>query len=437
MAKVGQLPVDVLARTPGLQKGLKKGQQSMQQFKKVAGNIAAGIAAAFSINAIRNMIDDFAETGDMLQKMSLRTGLSVEALSGLKFAAEQSGASIETLETGVRNMQRVLLDVQQGSSTAATTLSMLGLSISQLQTMSPEQQFLQMATAISRVKDPSKQAALAMELFGRSGTQLLPMLQQGEAGIAKLVEEAKNLGIIMSTENANVAADYVDAMNRLKKSMREIGFALARIIVPALTMVANLIASMGPMLTNLATLILTWTGTFLTANAAIKVMVGLFRTVGTILTSIATKEAFIAGLRQNWVGIAAGITASVATAAVFANQMSEAETSTKRMAMNMQDVEEAVTRAGRAYQRANGFSIRSIHGPGKPAQPRLSGDLAALTPVIRHLSMQEAVKQRMDEERNKLLQDSNAQHKDATKSLRHIAAKQKRKDIDVNKAASF
>ena len=103
----------------------------------------------------------------------------------------------------------------------------------------------------------------------------------------------------------------------------------------------------------------------------------------------------------------------------------------------MHEVEAAVTRAGQAYQRANGFQIRSIHGPGRPAQPRLSGDMAALTPIITHMSMQEAVKQRMDEERNKILSDSNAQHKDATKSLRHIAAKQKRKDIDVNQAASF
>jgi serine/threonine protein kinase len=182
MAKVGELLVDVLARTTGLQKGLKRGETQMQRFKQVAGNVAAGIAAAFSINALRNMINDFAELGDMFDKMSQRTGVSVEALSGLKFAAEQSGASIETVETGIRNMQRVLLDVQQGSSTAATTLQMLGLNIQQLQTLSPEQQFLQMAQAISKVQDPSRQAALAMELFGKSGTQLLPMLQQGEAG---------------------------------------------------------------------------------------------------------------------------------------------------------------------------------------------------------------------------------------------------------------
>lgn len=437
MAKVGELLVDVLARTTGLQKGLKRGETQMQKFKKVAGNVAAGIAAAFSINAVRNMISDFAQAGDALDKMSKRTGLTVEALSGLQFAAEQSGASIETVEMGIRNMQRVLLDVQQGSSTAATTLKMLGLNIQQLQNMTPEQQFIQMAEALSKVKDPSKQAALAMELFGRSGTQLLPMLQQGGAGIEKLVQEAERLGIVMSSDNAQAAADFTDAMNRLKKVMREIGFAIASVIVPALTSAANLVASMGPTFITLGTLVATWVGSFLAANVAIKVMVGLFTALRGIMTAIAVREAFIAGIRQNWAGIAAGIAASVATAAVFSSHMSDAQNSTKQMAMNMNEVEAAVTRAGIAYQRANGFQIRSIHGPGRPAQPRLSGDMAALTPIITHMSMQEAVKQRMDDERNKILQDSNAQHKDATKSLRHIAAKQKRKDIDVNQAASF
>ena len=244
MAKVGELLVDVLARTTGLQKGLKKGETQMQKFKQVAGNVAAGIAAAFSINALRNMINDFAELGDSFDKMSQRTGVSVEALSGLKFAAEQSGASIETVEMGIRNMQRVLLDVQQGSSTAATTLQMLGLNIQQLQTLSPEQQFIQMAQAISQVQDPSKQAALAMELFGRSGTQLLPMLQQGEAGIEALIAEARRLGIVMSEEDAKAAADFTDAMNRLSSVFKGIATQVASVITPILTKLSNLFTSL-------------------------------------------------------------------------------------------------------------------------------------------------------------------------------------------------
>lgn len=291
MAKVGELLVDVLARTTGLQKGLKKGQQSMQQFKKVAGNIAAGIAAAFSINALRNMIDDFAELGDMFDKMSQRTGVSVEALSGLKFAAEQSGASIETLEMGIRNMQRVLLDVQQGSSTAATTLSMLGLSIDNLQTMSPEQQFLQMAQAIAGVEDPSRQAALAMELFGRSGTQLLPMLQQGEAGIEALMQEARRLGIVMSEEDAKAAADFTDAMNRLSSVFKGIATQVASVITPILTKLSNLFTSLDATTRSVVVQIGLFGAAFLAAIYIIPKVISVFRMLVSAYKALATAQA--------------------------------------------------------------------------------------------------------------------------------------------------
>ena len=343
MAKVGELLVDVLARTSGLQKGLKKGQQSMQQFKKVAGNIAAGIAAAFSINALRNMINDFAELGDMFDKMSQRTGVSVEALSGLKFAAEQSGASIETLEIGIRNMQRVLLDVQQGSSTAATTLSMLGLSIDNLQTMSPEQQFLQMAQAIAGVEDPSRQAALAMELFGRSGTQLLPMLQQGEAGIEALMQEARRLGIVMSEEDAKAAADFTDAMNRLSSVFKGIATQVSSVITPILTKLSNLFTSLDATTRSVVVQIGLFGAAFLAAIYIIPKVISVFRMLVSAYKALATAQAVQMALSgpKGWAilagsAVAAGLAiAGVALAMHDVNkEMAELESASTKAAAN-------------------------------------------------------------------------------------------------------
>ena len=343
MAKVGELLVDVLARTSGLQKGLKKGQQSMQQFKKVAGNIAAGIAAAFSINALRNMINDFAELGDMFDKMSQRTGVSVEALSGLKFAAEQSGASIETLEMGIRNMQRVLLDVQQGSSTAATTLSMLGLSIDNLQTMSPEQQFLQMAQAIAGVEDPSRQAALAMELFGRSGTQLLPMLQQGEAGIEALMQEARRLGIVMSEEDAKAAADFTDAMNRLSSVFKGIATQVSSVITPILTKLSNLFTSLDATTRSVVVQIGLFGAAFLAAIYIIPKVISVFRMLVSAYKALATAQAVQMALSgpKGWAilagsAVAAGLAiAGVALAMHDVNkEMAELESASTKAAAN-------------------------------------------------------------------------------------------------------
>ena len=343
MAKVGELLVDVLARTTGLQKGLKRGETQMQRFKQVAGNVAAGIAAAFSINALRNMINDFAELGDMFDKMSQRTGVSVEALSGLKFAAEQSGASIETVETGIRNMQRVLLDVQQGSSTAATTLQMLGLNIQQLQTLSPEQQFIQMAQAISQVKDPSRQAALAMELFGRSGTQLLPMLQQGEAGIEALIAEARRLGIVMSEEDAKAAADFTDAMNRLSSVFKGIATQVASVITPILTKLSNLFTSLDATTRGIVVQIGLFGTAFLAAIYIIPKVISVFRMLIGAYKALATAQAVQMALSgpKGWAilagsAVAAGLAiAGVALAMHDVNkEMAELESASAKAAVN-------------------------------------------------------------------------------------------------------
>src|SRR5262245_48785308 len=77
-------------------------------------------------------VKHFADAGDQLNKMSQRTGVSVESLSELGYAAEQSGADLETLEGGLRKMQRTLVDAAQGSKSANETLHTLGLSIKDL-----------------------------------------------------------------------------------------------------------------------------------------------------------------------------------------------------------------------------------------------------------------------------------------------------------------
>ncbi len=319
MALIGELAVNVVARTGGMSAGLNRAQKDLKRFQGVASNIAAGIAGAFSIYAIRGMINDFADLGDMFDKMSQRTGVSVEALSGLKFAAEQSGASIETVETGIRNMQRVLLDVQQGSTTAAKTLQMLGLNINELKTLSPEQQFLEMAQAIAGVEDPSRQAALAMELFGRSGTQLLPMLRQGEAGIEQLMAEAKRLGIVMSEEDAKAAADFTDAMNRLSKVFQGIATQLASVITPLLTKLSNTFTSLDSGTRTLVVNIGLFSTAFLGALMIIPKVIGIFKMLIGAYRALATAQAIQQALSgpKGWAVLAASaVVAGVAVAGV-------------------------------------------------------------------------------------------------------------------------
>ncbi len=177
----------------------------------------------------------FMTIGDQLDKMSARTGVSTNALSELGFAAEQSGANIETIEKSIRKMQKTIADAATGEKTYVDALKAVGLSYQQLAGLSPEKQFEAIASGINAIDDPTMKAAAAVEIFGRSGTQLIPMLGDMKA----LREEAKRLGLSIGPEQAKAAAALTDAWNRVKRSFGAIAVAIGSELAPMLTGLAE------------------------------------------------------------------------------------------------------------------------------------------------------------------------------------------------------
>ena len=198
-----------------LKSGLSRLKRQLKAFAIGAakmGAVAGAAIAGFTAIAIKK----FADFGDMLNKMSARTGLAVESLSQLKFAAEQSGAGINDIEKAVKRMSAAIYDATNGSKESVDALAQLGLTADQLNRMAPEEQFEAIAKALARIEGASKRAALAQKLFGRSGTQLLPML----GNMDKLTEQADRLGLTMSTEAAQAAADITDAVNTIQSAWK-------------------------------------------------------------------------------------------------------------------------------------------------------------------------------------------------------------------------
>lgn len=219
-----------------LSAGLRRAQRRLRAFGqglRTAGTQLTGIGAS-AVTSLLATVKVFTAAGDALDKMSLRTGVSVEALSELGFAAEQTGADLQTLENGIRVMQRTLNDAERGLSTATDALDDLGLTAGQLRGLSPEEQFKTLAEAISRVEDPSKRAAIAMQVFGRSGTRLLPLLENGVAGIEALQEQARRLGLTISTQTARDAAELNDTLNILWRVVKQGAFVIGGALAPTL-----------------------------------------------------------------------------------------------------------------------------------------------------------------------------------------------------------
>ena len=217
--RAGRAFVELFADDSKLVRGLRAAEKRLRDFGKRIRAFGLRLAAIGSaiVAPMLLAVRAFTTAGDRLAKMSLRTGMSVETLSALSFAAEQSGATLEALETSVARMQRTIDDAGRGLATAKDALNRLGLSFAALRKLAPEQQFLLIGERLSYVQDASERAALAMVIFGRSGTALLPLLEQGADGVRRLMNEARELGIVMSKEDAEAAVRWADAQNRLKR----------------------------------------------------------------------------------------------------------------------------------------------------------------------------------------------------------------------------
>lgn len=243
--RAGQAFVELFADDRRLVRGLQAASKRLAAWGRsvtAAGQkmLTAGMAA---VGGLLGATKVFAGMGDTIQKMSLRTGVSAESLSELGFAAEQSGADLATLEGGLRRMQRVIGDAADGSQTAVDALAALGLSAGGLAGLSPEEQFKLIADRIAGIEDPTLKAAAAMEIFGRSGTQLLPLMQDGAAGIEALQQQARELGLTISGEDANAAAALADAMNVLWRVFKQGVFTIGSALAPALQNFAERAAS--------------------------------------------------------------------------------------------------------------------------------------------------------------------------------------------------
>ena len=161
----------------------------------VAASLVAGASAALNY-------------ADSLTKLSDRTSISVEGLQQLDAVAQASGNNVEQIANAVNAMQKRIADGAPGTVSA---LGAIGLSIDEIRAMSPQDQFFAIAKGIQAIHDPAKQTQVAMELFGKSGAELLPTLKSD-------VDALKDSTFQMSENAARALDETGDAFGRLKTS---------------------------------------------------------------------------------------------------------------------------------------------------------------------------------------------------------------------------
>lgn len=194
--------------------------------------VSAGKVAA---QAIASFTTDIASAGDEIAKTATNLGISAEALQEMAFVSKIAGSDVNTFATSIQRMGKGINDAREkGTGPFADSLDQLGIKLSDLDGLSPDETFTELADAISRVEDPMTKAALAQDLFGRGGKTLLPLINEGRKGIEKLRKEFKMLGGGFTNDGAKAAEEFQDAMLRMETVIDSVKIAVGVELLPVI-----------------------------------------------------------------------------------------------------------------------------------------------------------------------------------------------------------
>jgi hypothetical protein len=225
----------------GKLKGLKgaaaTARGGLTQMASSASSLLSPIRAlvpAVSAVGLVSMAKNALDNADALSKMAQRTGASVEGLSKFQKAAELSDSSIEGVGKGLTQLSKSMVAAKDGTGAQAEAFNQLGISLKNADgsLRSTEDVMLDLAERFKAMPDGAEKTATAMRLLGKSGADLIPMLNMGREGIEKL-------GGSMTTEFAQRAAAFNDKITEMGQKFGELGIKLGEGLLPALESLAN------------------------------------------------------------------------------------------------------------------------------------------------------------------------------------------------------
>lgn len=213
-----------------------RGLKAIKRGMLVAAKAAAGLAAAIGgvTAAGYKAAEATSEYGDRVAKQSKRIGIGVEALQELEHAAQISGASISNVERGFKRLAKTANDFTRGMSTAQDAFGAIGVDPTDTQGKLKDMEtiVMEVSEAFAGMESETKKAALAQDLFGRSGTKLVPFLEQGKEGLQKLRKEARNLGIVIGQDGAKASESFQDSIHRLTQAGKGLRNMLGTKLIP-------------------------------------------------------------------------------------------------------------------------------------------------------------------------------------------------------------
>lgn len=218
-------------------KGLEGASKSAGDMKKGLADAGKTVAkAAVGLGAIGGAAFGFANkiasTGDNIDKMSQKLGMSAKAYQEWDYVLQISGTEMASMSTGLKTLTNKFDDAKNGGADSIAMFEKLGLSMEEISDLSREDLFAQVIYGFQSLEDSTERAALANDLFGKSGQELAPLFNTTQEETKALIQEVNDLGGVMSDEAVKDSAEFKDSLTSLKSAFGGAAAELAKELIP-------------------------------------------------------------------------------------------------------------------------------------------------------------------------------------------------------------
>lgn len=225
-------------------KGIKSAEKSGKSFGqtltsglKVAGKAMAALytGTVAVASAIAKITLSAVNYGDEIAKESQKLNMSMEGYQKWSTMLEMAGTSIDIMSMGMKTFTGILDEASKGNATALLTLQKLGLGYEDFAGLSVEDSLKKVVEQFQTMEQGAEKTQLAVDLFGRSGQELLPLLNQEVGSIDELFKSYEELGFIISDDVLRASEDFDDQLSLLKKSFKVAAVNIGTIFMPAIS----------------------------------------------------------------------------------------------------------------------------------------------------------------------------------------------------------
>jgi hypothetical protein len=286
------------------EKNAAKADATASKFSGTATKIGAGMVAAgasllaVGVSAANTTID----LGTQVRTLQRYTGMNAESASKLAYAAKISGIDVEALAIGIGKLSKSMAD-------SPDKLSKLGI-----EAKGSDGKLRSMTDVLGDVADrfktmgPGTEAtAAALDLFGRSGANLLPFLFKGKDGLAELSTEAEKMGVVLGQNEVDNVTKYKVAQRQLGAAIDGVKVQIGNEMLPILTKFTELITNLPGPVKDVAGPIVVLGGAALVTGGAFVVMAGQVQNAKASLASMSdTTKLLGTALGVVTAGIAVG-----------------------------------------------------------------------------------------------------------------------------------